>query len=452
VLKKITFSKDLIRELIRLGSPIVLTNLAYTLLGVVDTFLMGRVSTLAVGAVGLASVSYLTVSFILRGLVGGVLPFVSRMYGAGELKQAGRFFKYFICIAVFISPMVFLFPWIFRLFFLLIKPNVDVVSSVLIYSDIRRFELPFTLINTVINGFLIGIGNSRLPMLTSWFSVIVNIVASYILIFGKLGFPSMGIAGVAWGTVIAVALQMVLSLYIVFRKYSVEYRLKSWEWPKAKDLSTMLLVGAPMGLADGLELAAFTAFFSIISNIGSVELAASQIANQISSFAFMAGFALSAATGSMVGRYLGAGKKDLAFEAGFHGVFFGAGLMGIIGLLFLLIPGVLMAPFTNDIEVMRIGLTLLRLMALYQVFDAMNIIFRGALNGAGDTRFTMLLTLLAAWVLFIPGTMFIVFKMNWGVLGAWISAMGYTFLLSLTFLNRFYKGSWQKIRLIKSGI
>lgn len=437
----------LTRQLIALAAPIVLSNLAYTLLGVVDTAFMGRVGTLALGAVGLANITYLTAAVVLRSATGGTLPFVARTYGAGDLPAAGRYLKHFIVLALAISPMALVLPWFFRLFFAVTKPDHEVAAQAMAYMNIRLIELPFALVHSAVVGFLIGIGNSRLPMALAWLAVSVNLVANYVLVFGKLGLPALGLIGAAWGTVIAVTVQTAAGIIIVYSRYRVPYRLTKLELPTIRDIASMVKVGLPLGLGDGIDVGAFSVFFALISRLGTAELAASEVANQITAIAFMPGLALGSATGSLVGRYIGAGKPSVAEAAGYRGVALGVGVMGVAGILFLTIPRLLIAPFTHDPDVIKLGIVLLRVMAFYQIFDAMNIIFRGALNGAGDTRFTFVATTVTAWGIFIPGAYLAAFKLGWGIAGAWIGALAYLVTLGIISALRFRSGRWKSIKL-----
>ncbi|MGE5578192.1 MAG: MATE family efflux transporter [Syntrophothermus sp.] len=440
-------STGLTRQLIQLAIPIVLSNLAYTLLGATDTFFMGRVSTTSLGAVGLANMMFLTPSLILRGTINGAMPFVSRMYGAGDKPAGGRYLQYFLILALLISPAAFLLPWAFKGFLWLFKPEPEVARQILLFTTIRLWEIPFSLTSTAFVSFMIGIGNTRTPMLLSWFAVTINIVANYILIFGKFGAPALGIAGSALGTVIAVTLQAITAGIVVYSRYREEYALTSWHFPTFTDLARMLRVGFPMGMVDFVEVAAFTSFFALISKLGTVELAASQIANQVTALAFMPGFALGAATSSLVGRYIGASDLRLAEGVGYRGARVGVGFMGLVGLIFWFFPDVLAGLFTSAPEVLRLARLLLRMMAVYQVFDALNIVFRGALNGGGDTRFTMMVTFVGSWGVFIPGVYLGAFVLGWGVIGAWLGAITYIIALGIVFSLRFRSGGWKAIEI-----
>lgn len=435
------------RELIRLASPMILANLAYTLLGAADTFFLGRVSTVALGAVGLASMMFLTFSLLMRGTINGTTTFVSRMYGAGNKPQAGKHFQSFLILSLVITPLILFLPTLFRLYFDALRPDPAVAEQALLYVSIRLWEIPFSLLVTACIGFLVGIGNSRTPMILSWMAVIINIGANYVLIFGHFGFPAMGIAGAAWGTVFAVAVQAAAALFIVFRRYGEEYDLGSWQMPRLQTLWIIGKVGLPMGVTESMELAAFSTFFALISRLGTAELAASQIANQVAAIAFMPGFALSAATGSLVGRFMGANKLHLSQSVGYRGAIMGAGAMGFLGVMFWVFSAQVGRIFTTDPQVIELTRVIMRMMAFYQAFDGFNIVFRGSLNGAGDTRFTMAITTIGSWAVFIPSVYLLAFGLGVGLVGAWLGAIFYILSIGLVFFGRFWRGSWKTIQL-----
>ncbi len=438
---------QLTKGLLNLAGPLIASNLAYTMLGVADTFFMGKVSTTALGAVGLGNMMFMTVSLLFKGTINGVTPFVARMYGAKDYNQAGKYLQSFLAISLLLLPFVAILPLAFSMYLRLMNPTQGIADAALIYVNIRLLEIPFSLIITAIIGFLVGINNSRIPMLLAWFTVAVNVVANYILVFGKLGFPPLGIAGAAWGTVFAIACQTVFGVVLVIKHYGRQYELLKWARPRSDQIKSMIRIGLPLGVMDAIELGAFTTFFALLSRLGETELAASQIANQIAAISFMPGFALSAATGSLVGRYMGAKQMDTAEKVGYLGTALGVGIMGLMGVLFWLFANVLGRIFTDSQEVLVLTALLLKVMAFYQIFDGFNIVCRGALNGAGDTRFTMLITILGAWFVFIPGVYVFVFIFPLGLLGAWSGAIAYLLLMGIVFFMRFRKGLWKNIRL-----
>ena len=438
------------RELLQLAGPLIFSNLAFTLLGALDTIFMGRVGPTELGAVGVASALFLAASVLLRGTVGSVMVVVSQAYGAGDSRTIRQAFQQYIVLALLLAPFSLAMPGFFAAFFKVTKPQEAVRVLALRYISIRAYEIPLSLVSKAISGFFLGIGNSKVPMLVSWITVAVNMVANYVLVFGKLGFPRMELAGAAWGTVVSQAVQLALFLFFVLKLYGKELGLtRGFHFPSWSEIKAMLRLGFPMGLADSVDLSAFGIFMTFLARLGTIELAASQVANQLNDIAFMPSFAIGMATSSLVGRSLGEGSTDKAEKRGLAGLRVGALLMGTLAVCYWLFPGVFIMPFTSDPEVSMLARKILRIVAVYQLVDVIRIVFCGSLNGAGETRFTGLTTLFSACIIFIPATYIGAFTLGFGVWGAWAGPMTHAVLLMVIFGARFRNGKWKKAYVIK---
>ena len=429
-------------EMVKLAAPIIGLNLAYALLGTTDTLFMGRIGKESVGAVGLGSLVYFTAFLLLRGTVNGIVPFASQAFGAGDLAAGGRFLRDHLWLALFLSAAVPVYFLIFDPVIRATGASEPVFRAALEFARIRTLEIPFALASTALLGFLVSQGDSRTPMLITWGMVILNICLNVVLVFGYLGFPAMGLRGSAIGTVASIALGSGAAALIVLsranrRKYAITFAL-----PKIAELTRLLRVGLPLGFLEFIEVAAFTAFLAITARLGTNELAASQIANQISSLAFMPGFGLSTAASSLVGRFIGARELDFARRTGYAGTWLCMAWMGVVGIGFWVLSEPLMRAFTADPDLIRLGSSLLRLMAFYQLFDAANIVFRGSLIGAGDTRFTALMTLLLAWTVMVGGGYALAFVFHLGLIGAWLGPFVYLAIMAVIYWQRWRSGVW----------
>ncbi len=441
--KKITLPE--VTDLLKLAGPLIISNLAYTLLGSFDTIFMGRVGALELGAVGVGSTLFLATSVIFRSTAGATMISVSQAYGADDKHKIRSSFQQFICFALCLAPIAFFLPWLFNSYFKLTKPNETVKMLALTYMTIRILELPFSLLSKTISSFMLGIGNSKTPMVISWITVIVNVFFNYVLVFGKLGFPKLGIAGAAWGTILAQMIEFVIYAIIVIKKYNKEYQLtKHWKLPRPCQLLKMLKLGLPMGLADSIDIFTFGILMTIISRLGTVELAASQIANQLNDLAFMPSFAIGTATGSLVGRSLGEHDPNKAERYGYIGLYVGIGIMSIIGIFYWLFPSVFILPFSPNKEVYALSKTLLKLIAFYQLLDVTYNALRGALNGAGLTRFTGFTTVLCVVGVFIPVSYLTQDIFNFGLWGAWSGPIIYVCFLVAILYNKFKDGLWKE--------
>lgn len=440
----------LTRKVVSLASPLVLQNLSQTLLGVVDTYFVSQLGTEAVASVGLASVLYFAVLRLFQSTANSTVVFVGRAHGEGDDKKIGTAVWRSLNMIALLSLAVLVLPWLFAHIMLLIAPSDG--SAVLelgtAYLQIRALEIPLVMFSGVVWAFLVGRGDSRTPMILAWITVLINILLDWMLVLGNLGAPMLGVSGAAYATVLANVLLAVLSATILWRGHNRRTyetgrpRLASWP-----EIWNVLKVGLPVGMGDFIEIGSFSMFFALLARLGTAVLAANQIALQFMSISFTFGVAIAMATSSLVAQYLGAKQPDVAERVSYRAIVIGTLSMGLIGLSYLIAPSFLISIFSDDPVVIEAGVSVLRLVALYQVFDATGIVLAGALNGAGDTRFTMWTRSILAWGIFIPLVWVILFIFELGVWGAWVGALIYLGGLSVVYWIRFRNGRWKTIEL-----
>ena len=438
----------LTRQIALLAAPLVLQNLSQTLLGVVDTWFVSRISTEALAAVGLSSVIFFAVVMLFRGTANSTVVFVGRAHGGGEPERIGAVVWRSLNMVAWLSLPVFALPPLFGMLMAVAAP----ADSPLVwelgtsYLSIRAFEIPLVMFSAVVWGFLVGRGNSRAPMILAWITVLSNIFLDWVLVLGNLGAPALGVAGAAYATVMANGINAVLSAAILWstssrREFDTgRARLASWQ-----DLKTVLQVGLPMGLGDFIEIASFSVFFALLARLGTDILAANQIALQFLSISFTFGIAVSMATSSLVSQSLGAKQPEVAENVTYRAVGLAMLGMGMIGLSYLIAPVQLMRIFSQEPSVIAAGVFVMRLIAFYQIFDALGLVMAGALNGAGDTTFTMVARSLMAWGLFIPLVWLLIYKFEQGLAGAWVGALLYLGGLAFVYFLRFRSGHWKSI-------
>lgn len=433
-----------------LAGPLVLQNLSQTLLGVVDTWFVSRVSTDALASVGLSSVMFFAVLMLFRGTANSTVVFVGRAHGANQPQRIGAVVWRSLNMTVWLSTLVFLLPPLFGALMGLAAPadSPTVRELGTTYLSIRAFEIPLVMFSAVVWGFLVGRGDSRTPMILAWVTVLSNIFLDWLLVLGNLGAPALGVAGAAYATLIANGINAILSAVILWSPVSRRDfgtglpRLASWE-----DLRAVLRVGLPMGLGDFIEIASFSVFFALLARLGTDILAANQIALQFLSVSFTYGVAVSMAASSLVAQNLGAKKPEIAEKVTYRAIGLGMLGMGLIGMSYLIAPAWLMSIFSDDPSVIDAGVFVLRLIAFYQVFNAVEIVLAGALNGAGDTTFTMTARSVMAWGLFIPLVWLLIYQFNAGLGGAWAGALIYLGGLAVIYFWRFRSGRWKQIEL-----
>lgn len=429
------------RELLTLAGPLMLSNLAYTAVGLTDTLLMGRLGVVEVGAVGFASLCLLTLVLLFRGGLNTASTFVARALGAGDPAGVRRWASVFLGCALVGVPLALAGPALIDGLFALLRPEPGITAVARTYAHIRVWEIPALLIGSAALSVMVGLGNTRTPMGLAWLVVVVNAALAVLFIFG-LGW---GVAGAAWAAVIAVTLQNGLALLLLARLHGPRFGPFQLVRPTRSELGSLARVSLPAGITELTDMSAFTAFLSVISRLGPTELAASQIALQLASLGFLPAFALASATGSLLSRALGAGRLDIAVRIGWRGAGIAAGLMGVLGVLFLTLPHPLIGLFNRSPEVLAVGTGVLTVMAAYQILDGVAIVLGGALGGAGDTRFRLIVTLAGAWLVMVPGATWL--APRYGVTGAWGAALVFISLAALAYILRFASGRWRRVRL-----
>jgi MATE family multidrug resistance protein len=287
-------------------------------------------------------------------------------------------------------------------------------------------------------------------------TTVVNLVLDYALIFGRWGFPELGIRGAGIATVVAgvFSLLMFFALLGTGSNNDTFHTIKGWR-PERDLLVRLLRYGFPSGVQFFLEMAGFTAFVLLVGRLGIASLAATNIAFNINTLAFMPMIGSGIAVSVLVGQYLGGDKPDRAQSVVYSGFHLTLVYMISIAAAYVLVPDVFVAPFAlradpgGFSEIYGYSVILLRFVAVYSVFDTMNIIFCSAIKGAGDTRYVMLITVILSVFVFIVPVYLAVVVFEFGLMIAWVFATAYITLLGFIFYLRFLGGKWKTMRVIE---
>jgi MATE family multidrug resistance protein len=250
---------------------------------------------------------------------------------------------------------------------------------------------------------------------------LVNLGFNYLLIFGHYGFPKMGVVGSAWATVIArVYMALFLFFVIVARERKLSTGLHDVPMRAEREkLARLIRLGLPAALQITVEVGVFATASALAGALTPAAVAAHQIALNLASFMFMIPFGMSSAGAVRVGQAVGRGDVRGVREAGQAALLIGGGFMAGAGLLFIALPRPLLHLFTIDPEVITIGLSLLAIAALFQLFDGLQAVSTGLLRGLGDTRTAMLWHVVGHWAIGLPVGYALCFRWGWGVPGLW---------------------------------
>ena len=401
-----------------LAWPLAVGFLAYTLMGVVDTMLMGRVSTAAQAGVGLAVTICFSFLAFFRGVTRGAQALVagadgandherkSRAAGAGLLLGLVSGFLAAFMLSAFASPIL-----------RRVVEDPAVLAACEAYLSVRVWGLPFTLLGFGALAALQGVGDTKARMWASLVGNGANLGLSWVLIFGWGPVPAFGAGGAAAASVAGDALMALFYLVRFGQRFG-------WpRWSGVDVLRDALTLGLPDGLQCQGNVLAFLVMNLAMARAGAAHLAASQVVLQLVSVSFLPGVGAGEAGGVLVGRYLGAGAPDLAARAMASARFLAVVAMSSCGLVFAFGGTWLVSWFSRDPEVLALTSPLLLLAASFQLADAVATVHLCALRGAGDVRFTLVATLGCAWGLLVPSAIGLGLGLGWGASGAWVGLL-----------------------------
>jgi MATE family multidrug resistance protein len=435
-----------LREVVVLALPVVATQLSVTLMGVIDSMFVGRLGDTELGGVGFGGIWTWTLICFWMGTATVVQTFVSQADGAGDARDCGDWAWQALGTIV---PIVGGFAVVLYLgvepIVAFLDPGPTMAPVAAAYMQMRALGVPADVANMVMSSFFRGLGDTRTPLWIISFSVICNVVLDYGLIFGELGLPALGVVGAGLATSIAQWLGT-LAFLVVFTRRSLRKRYRTTPaWPKPDRIRRLFRTGLPIGGQWLLEMLSFAVFLLFVARMGDASMAASQAFISLLSLSFMQASGIGIAVSTLVGRYIGAAEPDAVWKSYASGMWLATLLGGAIALLFLAVPGLLMALFTSDADVLRLGGPLLAIGACFQLFDAWATVTDGALRGAGDTPAPFLMRFSLAWVLFVPLAWVRGVYLEGGLFWAWLGGSVYIVALAAVLRWRFRSGAWQAI-------
>jgi MATE family multidrug resistance protein len=443
------------REVLVIAVPLILSTGAWSLLLFVDRMFLSWYSSDAIAAAMPAGMASFAIMCLFIGTAAYVNTFVAQYFGAGEESKIGAVIWqgiYFSGLSIFIVIPAYVWA---EEFFALIDHSESLQLLEVDYFKLLMYSSVFVVLNNTLSSFFSGLGKTIVVMWVSVLITIINILLDYLFIFGKFGFSEMGIGGAAIATNSAVIVGSILLLILIFQsKYRQRFQLLS-AWRFDKELFNRLVYfGFPNGLRLFIDMSSFTAFLMFVGTLGTRELAASNIAFNINALSFLPMVGLMIGVVVVVGQRLGENKPQLAEKATWSAIHIALVFFGVLALLYLSIPKIFIYPFTlneglSDMQgSVEMIVVLLKFIAFFGMFDALFLVFLGALEGAGDTRFIMKMSfIISVLLLVIPCYLYIKnFQANIYVLWSIITLN--VILYCLVFFLRFYKGPWKTMSVI----
>src|SRR4051794_4089521 len=410
-----------LRAMLALAAPVVAAELGWVTMGIVDTMMVGPLGADAIGAVGLASMVFFAIAVFAMGLLLGLDPLVAQAFGARRLGECHRWLidGTWLCVLIAGPVMAVLFGLTASLRCWGLPPGVLALTRP--YLAILTWGLPPLLLYVAFRRYLQAIGVVRPVMVMLLCANVVNAAGNWVLIHGHAGAPAMGVRGSAYATFGARVFMAAWLLVVILRREAhTEPRLR--DTPKRLDPARqrrLFALGLPAAGQAVLEVGVFAAATALAGRVSADALAAHQIALNMASFTFMVPFGLASAAAVRVGHAVGRRDPDAVARAGWAAIAIGVGFMASAATVFLVAPGPLVRAFSRDAAVVRTGVALLFVAAVFQLFDGLQAVTTGVLRGLADTRTAMLWNLAGHWFVGLPLGYVLCFSAGLGVVGLW---------------------------------
>ena len=432
-----------LRAMIALAVPVVLSELGWMAQGVVDNIMVGRLGPEAIGAVSLGNAVYYTPSLFGIGLLLGLDTLVSQAHGRRDYDECHRWLAQGIYLAFIVTvPIMLLLAGLsFSLSRLGVNPAVAAPAAS--YLRIVNWGTLPLLVYGGTRRYLQGVGQVRVITVMSVVANLINWGGNWVLIYGKLGFPALGVDGSAISTCIARVSMAVVLLGFAWRyeRQRGHPLFRHWAGPHLDRIRQLVHIGAPAAGQILLEVGAWNLATFSAGYLNPVALATHAIALNYASVSYMVPLGVSAAAAVSVGHAVGAGDWARARRAGWLALSLGTGFMLFAAMVFLVAPRPLIALYTTDAQVMAVGPALLWLASAFQVFDGIQTVCTGALRGLGETRAPMVANFVGYWILGLPLGLTLCFWLHWGIYGTWIGLTIALIVIALTLLVRWRRDS-----------
>lgn len=411
-----------------LAVPFVLTQLAQMSMSFVDVIMIGRLGSEAMAASVLGSVVYFTLVLICMGVVMAVNPMVAQAIGAGNREEVGRSVRQGLWLATMLGVplMIFLQPieWMLKL----VGQEAATAELAGSYVKAIRWGIIPNLWFTAMRGFCEGLGRPRPVLVVTLLAIVLNVFGNWVLMYGKLGFPAMGLEGCAWSSAIVYGGLLVMILIYIHRDRDFSsYRVFSTiRKPDAEHFKTLFRLGWPIGIQFGMEAGLFLIGTLLVGLFGETALAAHQVALNASSVTFMVPLGIGMAATVRVGQLTGAAKHRGAARAGGIAIGVGAAFMCCTAMLFWFKPEWVVWLYTGQntmetvgAEVVRMAAILLSVAGVFQIFDGLQATASGALRGLKDTKVPMFIGLISYWGVGLGSAFLLGFVLDWQAKGVW---------------------------------
>jgi len=466
----VPLDRSIFRKVLYLALPVIVGNLSRVLMNVVDVAMVGRLGVNALAAVGMGGVLIWTVFSVGIAFRTSVQTITARRYGERRWADCGQALNNGLIFAVGIGAVVSVVGYLAAetvIEFLIKDPAV--IPLAVIYTQWSFVGAACITVGYAFQGFFNGVEQTKVHMEVTIASNLLNVYLNAGLIFGSenlasmlartpLGdlsafallwtpfdFPALGVEGAAIATLLA-SVWMIVHYAVrgMMGQFKAKYRTFCGG-VKRETLEKIVDIATPQGLQEVGVTIVYILFFKIIAMIGTLEVAATEVVFTIMTASFMPGIGFGVACATLVGKHLGEKDPQRAAVSMVESVRWSVIFMGSMGILFMTFPATILPFFTNDRQVIEMGVVALRLLGVIQFFDAVGMTLWFALTGAGNTKFPAVMDMALAWGVFLPLSYLSAVKLQLGIMGPWISFGIYIMLYASVIAWKVLKGDWKEI-------
>jgi MATE family multidrug resistance protein len=413
--------KTHIKNTFILAYPVIIGQLGFIMMGVVDSLMVGKLGAAPLAAASLGNHLLIVVFVIGIGTSMAVTPLVAISVGAKKYAECGVYFRQSLLVNLVLSVVLMIIVIIGAELIVFFDQPESVAVQATSYTRILGFTaIPMMLFQTY-KQFIEGLSVMRPAMVITLIANLVNAFTNWVLIYGNLGFPALGLDGAGWATFssrvfIAIALMVFVMRNHFFKQYDVSFHFKSINFAVIKRI---LSIGLPSGFQYFFEVGAFSTAVIMVGWLGTTQLAAHQIAINLASISFMAVLGVSAAGSIRVGNAVGKQDTSETRKAGFTAIISGALIMTFSGIIFIIFRNYLPTLYVDDKSVITIASSLLIIAALFQLSDGTQAVGIGILRGLTDVKIPTAITFIAYWLVGLPVGYLLGFTLELGVQGVW---------------------------------
>ena len=410
-----------VRSMTTLAVPVVLAEMGWFTMSLVDTVMVGPLGPAAIGAVGTGSILFMTLMVFGFGTLLALDTFVSQSFGAGRIDECHRWLFAGVQLATLLSVVLMAASVAGLALLPAVGFHPELLGELTSYMTHLVWSAPPLLAYVVFRRYLQAMNLVRPIMVALVAANVMNAFVNWALIFGNMGMPAMGVTGAAYATVASRVVLAVSLLGIIFYNerdtpsglHDVPF---NWE---GRRVWRLFQLGWPAAMQITLEVGVFAAASALAARIGPLASAANQVVLNIAGFIFMIPYGIGSAAAVRVGQAVGRRDAPGVRRAGWAALGLASAVMTGAAVLFLTAPGALIRVYSTDATVVDVGIVLLFICSVFQLFDGLQTVATGALRGLGDTRTPMVLNLVGHWAIGLPIGYVLCFNRGWGVAGLW---------------------------------